>query len=311
MAAGITSEQLLSPNHIIKADYAHHRHIYGRGVTVAVLDSGIQPRADFLSLPDASAPSRILHFEDFVHARLLPYDDAGHGTHICGKIASSHPIGSEYLGIAPACNLVVLKVLDQYGNAPLSTFIRALRWIHHYQSVYHIRIVNISIGTTLSSGYSHSDLLIQEVEQLWTDGLIVCTSAGNNGPAPGSISAPGSSCRVITVGASDDNIPALRSNIHRQYSGRGPTGCSTVKPELVAPGSQIISCNNQRLGYTAKTGTSMSTSLVSGAIALLLEQEPSLSNRDVKNRLHDCARRLNLPHFQQGWGLLDISRLLK
>ena len=55
----------------------------------------------------------------------------------------------------------------------------------------------------------------------------------------------------------------------------------------------------------------MSTSLVSGAIALLLEQEPSLSNRDVKNRLHDCARRLNLPHFQQGWGLLDISRLLK
>ena len=140
------------------------------------------------------------------------------------------------------------------------------------------------------------------MEQLWTDGLIVCTSAGNNGPAPGSISAPGSSFRVITVGASDDNIPALRSNIHRQYSGRGPTGCSTVKPELVAPG---------RLGYTAKTGTSMSTSLVSGAIALLLEQEPSLSNRDVKNRLHDCARRLNLPHFQQGWGLLDISRLLR
>lgn len=85
MAAGITSEQLLSPNHIIKADYAHHCHIYGRGVTVAVLDSGIQPRADFLSLPDASAPSRILHFEDFVHARSLPYDDAGHGTHICGK----------------------------------------------------------------------------------------------------------------------------------------------------------------------------------------------------------------------------------
>lgn len=310
MAEGITPERILIPNHIIKADYAHHRHIYGSGVTVAVLDSGICPRADFLSLPDASYPSRIQYFQDFVNQSSYPYDDAGHGTHICGKIASSHAFGEEYLGIAPDCRLVVLKVLDKNGNAPISTFIQALRWLRSNHHKYNIRIVNISIGASASSSYSRSRLLIQEVEQLWEEGLIVCASAGNNGPAPGSISAPGTSCLIITVGASDDNSPALYANIPRQYSGRGPASCHHVKPEIVAPGSQIISCHNQRQGYAIKTGTSMSTAFVSGAIALLLEQEPHLTNQDVKNRLHDCARRLSLPHFQQGWGLLDISRLL-
>lgn len=310
MAAGITSEQILIPNHIIKSDYAHHRHIYGSGVTVAVLDSGIRQRADFLTLPNSSAPSRIQYFHDFVNQHPFPYDDAGHGTHICGKIASAHPLGTEYLGIAPGCNLVVLKVLDKNGNAPISTFIRAIRWLQQNHQRYNIRIVNISIGTSMTSSPSYSNLLIQEVEQLWADGLIVCASAGNNGPSPGSISAPGCSCPIITVGASDDDVPTLHASTPRLYSGRGPASCSHVKPELVAPGSQIISCSNRQQGYAVKTGTSMSTALVSGAIALLLEQEPHLSNQDVKNRLHNCARRLALPYFQQGWGLLDISRLL-
>lgn len=303
---------ILKPNHIIRAEYAHHRHIFGDGVTVAVLDTGIQPRKDFLSLPNYPFPvNRIQYFYDFVNHRKEPYDDSGHGTHICGKIASAAQITEdEYLGVAPGCNLIVLKTLDQNGNAPISTLLRALRWLRRNHHSYNIRIVNISIGTNSESSHTDTSLLIQEVENLWRDGLIVIASAGNNGPMPGSISSPGNSCLVITVGASDDNAPDLGRTSRRLYSGRGPADCSSVKPEIVAPGSQIISCSNKMTGYTAKTGTSMSTAMVSGGIALLLGEEPYLTNQDVKNRLHDCARRLDLPHFQQGWGQLDIPRLL-
>ncbi len=309
----ISIDTILSPNRIIGAEYAHHRHIYGTGVGVAVLDTGIQPRNDFLSLPNQKIPfNRIQHFQDFVNNHKEPYDDAGHGSHICGKIGSAVPITEqEYLGIAPGCNFIVLKVLDKNGNAPISTFMKALRWIRHNHRTFNIRIVNISIGTNLDSKQTDSNLLVQAVDALWKEGLIVCASAGNNGPKPGSISSPGNSCLIITVGASDDDLPNSKSGSRRLYSGRGPTTCSTVKPEIVAPGSQIVSCNHHNSGYAIKTGTSMSTALVSGAIALLLEQEPYLTNEDVKNRLHDCARRLDLPHFQQGWGQLDITRLLR
>lgn len=312
MVAG-NVDAILSPNRMIRTEYAHRCHIYGTGVGVAVLDTGIHPRTDFLTIPPSNLPfNRIQYFHDFVNNRQYPYDDSGHGSHICGKIGSAAQLTEqEYLGIAPGCNLIVLKVLDQNGNAPISTFVKALRWLRQNHHTYNIRIVNISIGTNLDSHKQESNLLVQEVDALWAEGLIVCASAGNNGPNPGSISSPGTSCWVITVGASDDNLPTISSGSRRLYSGRGPTKCNTVKPELVAPGSQIISCSNKNSGYTIKTGTSMSTAFVSGAIALLLEQEPYLTNQDVKNRLHDCARRLDLPHFQQGWGLLDIPRLLQ
>ncbi len=308
----LSPDVILKPNRAIRAKYAHRRHIYGAGVGVAVLDTGIQPRTDFFILPGHSQTvNRIQYFQDFVNHVRQPYDDSGHGTHICGKIASATLLASdEYLGIAPACNLIVLKTLDRNGNAPISTFLQALRWLRTHHHIYNVRIVNISIGTNQSFPSFKEDPLLHEVEALWDEGLVVCASAGNNGPKPSSISSPGNSCSIITVGASDDDSPSLQQSFHRSYSGRGPANCATVKPEIVAPGSQIISCSNLPNRYATKTGTSMSTSFVSGAIALLLEQEPYLSNQDVKNRLCQSARRLDLPHFQQGWGLIDIPRLL-
>lgn len=314
----LNPDLILKPNRIIHADYAHTRGILGTGVGVAVLDTGITPRKDFLCNPHisyATEPavkhSRILYFQDFVNQKKLPYDDSGHGSHICGKIASNARIpadGNEFLGIAPNCNLIVLKILDKNGDAPIYTFLEALYWILQNYKTFNIRIVNISIGTNMNSKQEDTSLLINAVENLWEKGLVVCVSAGNNGPDPGSITSPGNSCKVITVGASDDYLSGQTSP--RLYSGRGPVACFHVKPEIVAPGSHIISCNQLSQGYSVKTGTSMSTAIVSGAIALLLEQEPYLTNQEVKNRLQMCARRLNLPHFQQGWGLLDIKRLL-
>ena len=216
--------------------------------------------------------------------------------------------GSEYLGIAPGCNLVVLKILDSKGNTSVPVFLEAIEWLANNYQTYQIQIVNISIGANTSLSYLDSHLLIQAVERLWDLGMTVCTSAGNNGPSPGSITSPGTSCKVITVGASDDERSG--SGYQQGYSGRGPIACFGLKPEVVAPGNQIISCSNSLYGYSVKTGTSMSTALVSGAIALLSERSPAMSNEEIKLQVRNSTRRLNLPHFQQGYGLLDIERLL-
>ena len=95
------------------------------------------------------------------------------------------------------------------------------------------------------------------------------------------------------------------------YSGRGPTGSCVLKPDIVAPGSSVISCSNRPGRYQTKSGTSMSTPLVSGALALLLEKYPDITNRDIKLLLRERAVDMGLPHTQQGWGLLDVERLLR
>ncbi len=126
------------------------------------------------------------------------------------------------------------------------------------------------------------------------------------------ITTPGISRKVITVGCSDDYKEIdVMGNRMVDYSGRGPTGSCVLKPDIVAPGSCVISCSNRQGRYQMKSGTSMSTPLVSGVLALLLEKHPEMTNRDVKLLLRERAVDMGLPHNQQGWGLLDAEELLK
>ena len=94
------------------------------------------------------------------------------------------------------------------------------------------------------------------------------------------------------------------------YSGRGPTENCILKPEIVAPGQMISSCSPRKNGYTIKSGTSMSAAVVTGALALLLEKEPELTNKEVKLRLYQLAIDMGWPARRQGWGKLDVGRLL-
>lgn len=132
------------------------------------------------------------------------------------------------------------------------------------------------------------------------------------GPRSGTITTPGISRKVITVGCSDDNqeVNVMGSRMV-DYSGRGPTCSCICKPDVVAPGASVLSCANFPGRYTCKSGTSMATPYVSGALALLLEKCPELSNRDVKLLLRERAVDLGLPRNQQGWGLVDIGELLR
>lgn len=273
------------------------RKYTGSGIGVAILDTGIVSHIDF--------DRRILAFRDFVGQRLKPYDDNGHGTHVAGIIGGNGKMShGKYCGVAPKCHMVCAKVLDQRGNGRMQDVLRALEWVRSVRKQYKIRIINISVGT-VSSVSSTSEQLVEAVEKAWDDGLIVVTAAGNMGPAPYSITAPGISRKVITVGSSD--LLDAKNGI----SGIGPTRDCICKPDLVMPGKNVISCSPYApSGYVGKSGTSMSTPKVTGAIACMLEKDPYLTNVEIKMLLRTAARDLGLERNRQGWGELDIPYFL-
>lgn len=276
----------------------------GKGVGVAVLDTGIFPHQDF--------DNRIVGFADMVNRQAGPYDDCGHGSHICGIIGGN---GSQsdgrYQGMAPECNLIAVKVLDKKGNGYASDVLAGIAWILERKESLGIRIINISVGSGGRKGMNENSALVRGVNQAWDAGLVVVVAAGNNGPRRMTITTPGISRKVITVGCSDDHREVLvGGNRMVDYSGRGPTAACICKPDVVAPGSSVVSCASRSGKYTIKSGTSMSTPIVSGAIALLLEKYPEMTNRDVKLKLMETSRDIGLPRNQQGWGLLDVEQLL-
>ncbi|WP_124066849.1 S8 family peptidase [Clostridium sp. E02] len=288
----------------IHCDSAYRMGYTGRGVGVAVLDTGIYLHEDF--------EHRVAAFVDIVHRRKEPYDDNGHGTHISGIIGGSgNASDGMYMGVAPECHIIMLKVLDKKGNGYASDVLSGLKWIRDNKDRYDIRIVNISVGSFSRKGMTENSVLVRGVNAAWDDGLVVCVAAGNMGPGMNTITTPGISRKVITVGCSDDYKEVnVMGNRMIDYSGRGPTGACICKPEIIAPGAGIISCSNEAGEYQTKSGTSMSTPMVSGAIALLLQKYPFLSNRDVKLLLRERALDRGLPINQQGWGMLDVEQLL-
>lgn len=268
----------------------------GQGIGIVFLDTGIFPHVDF--------DNRIKYFGDFVRQRTQMYDDNGHGTHTAGiACGSGYAQNGQIKGIAPAADIISLKVLDHTGNGKKEHVIAALMWIIKNHRQYNIRIVNISVGA------AHADemmqkLLVHAVNQVWDEGLIVVTAAGNLGPGKGTITAPGSSHKVITVGASD----LLKSAY--PISGRGPTSECICKPDILMPGAGILSCANEQRRYIKKSGTSMSTAKVSGAVALLLQKYPNMDNLTVKKKILEAGEDLGYPKNLQGRGVLNLQKLL-
>ncbi len=278
----------------------------GDGVCAAVLDTGAGRHPDLTR--------SILEFKDFVGKASTAYDDSGHGTHVAGIIAGSGKASSGlYAGMAPRAKLLIGKVLDRNGNGNVENVLKGIEWIQREKEKYNIRIVNISVGTQPDLCEYQKEVFLNAVETLWDSGLVVVVSAGNYGPGEGTVAVPGNSCKVITVGVPDTELPAVSRKKRVNYSGRGPTGSCVVKPDVFAPGTGIISCNARygRPGehpYIMKTGTSMATPVVSGAVACLLSKYPDMNNVEVKLRLREsCEKR---PGTESGWGMLNVKNLM-
>ena len=280
----------------------------GQGIRIAVLDTGIILHPDF--------DKRIVAFADFVGRRRFVYDDSGHGTHVAGILAGSGKMSDGvYGGMAPKSELIIGKVLDRQGNGSVCNVMEGIRWILALKEKRQIRIVNISVGAKPQLDSIEEKKLLSGVEMLWDAGLVVVVSAGNYGPKERSVAVPGSSRKVITVGtARNSQIVNIHPREEWNYSGRGPTDMCVVKPDLVAPGTHVISCNGQYLHrwkkpYIAKSGTSMATPVVAGAIACLLSKYPDMTNVEVKLRLWESCKHES--GGGQGWGMLNMKSLMR
>ena len=303
----------------VNTTWADIRGVSGKGIGIAVVDTGVYPHKDL-----TKETNRIIGFKDFVNDKEFPYDDNGHGTHVAGIICGDgNESNGKYKGIAIESNIIGVKVLNKKGSGNISDVLAGIQWILDNRKRYNIRIINLSVGMKDIEG--EKSALVRGVNAAWDSGLIVVTAAGNNGPEEGTITTPGISRKVITVGSSDDaETVKIMEDMISDYSGRGPTKECVKKPDIVAPGSNIIACNTDKeyipkdkffpkgdVGYTKKSGTSMATPIVSGCIALLLSKYPELTGKDVKLKLRDASVDLGFSQAHQGWGLIDISKLLQ
>ncbi|MCM1136412.1 MAG: S8 family peptidase [Clostridium sp.] len=248
------------------------------------------------------------------------YDDGGHGTHVAGCLCGSgRASNGKYRGMAPASKLVVGKVLDYKGDGNIENMAAGMEWILDNMQIYNIRILNISIGMDEHAEKSKIEKLVGLVDEAWDRGLVVVCAAGNMGPDPMTISPLGARKQVITVGCHEGGYFGNREHLCEDYSSRGPSPYAMKKPDVVAPGTDIVSCSAgitrrgryYKNAYIAKSGTSMAAPIVSGALALLFQKYPYYTNNQAKQKLLYTSRDLNEPWNKQGWGMIQVDKLLK
>jgi len=301
-----------------------HDHVTGAGVDVAMIDSGVVP------VDGLTAQGKIVNGPDLSFDRQAgapPYLDLfGHGTHLAGIIAGrddalaagDRPDDGEFSGIAPGARIVNVKVASAGGETDVSQVIAAIDWVvqHRTSGGMNIRVLNLSFGTDATQSYA-VDPLAFAVEVAWRRGIVVVTAAGNSGDHHRRLANPAMDPYVLAVGADnlhgtsdvdDDTVPSWSS-----------PGDALRKPDLVAPGVAVRSLRSPGsildLAAPSATGsrllrgsgTSQAAAMVSGAVALLLDDRPQLTPDQVKALLVSTARPLpSADGDAQGAGLLDL-----
>ena len=290
---------------VVKADSAWQKGITGRGVTVAVLDTGVA------SVPDLAG--RLVQVRDDLTGQVTPCknlsgeldcnDRYGHGTFIAGLVAGNGASsGGKWKGVAPEASILSVKAAGADGAADVSNILAAIQWVVSFKDRYNIRVLNLSLGTDSTQDW-RVDPLNYAVERAWAAGMTVVVSASNEGPAAGTIAKPADDPWVITVGATDDRGTAGVSDDQLpDFSGRGPTAHGLAKPDVAAPGAHVISLRAPGStidttfpyyvdgSYRRGSGTSMATGVVSGVVALMLQAQPNLTPDRVKYALAATAR---------------------
>jgi subtilisin family serine protease len=204
----------------------------GKGVTIAVLDSGVAPHPDF--------GNRLLGQIDFINGRSLPYDDNGHGTHVAGCAAGNGSIDARYAGPASEANILSMKVLSGSGSGATSGIVKAIQTAVQMKEDLNIRVINMSLGGPASKN-GEKDPINMAIKAAKEAGITVVVAAGNEGPEPKTVGSPGNSLNAITVGALDDkNTPDRSDDVPASFSSRGPTPDGDIKPDVMAPGVSIM-----------------------------------------------------------------------
>lgn len=322
----VNASALLSVyNQAIRADRLWALGYQGSSVTVAVVDSGIADLNDFKQTAGGNGDLRIVSDAHFAAGSDTYKDWYGHGSHVAGIIGGNGNLSAgRYIGVAPKVRLVSIDVSDENGAGTMADVIAGLQWINEHRTAHNIRVVNISLNSSVAESY-HTSPLCAAAEILWFNGIVVVASAGNNGTAK--LFPPANDPFVITVGAVDDkNTASLSDDVMATFSAYGTTADNITKPDLVAPGRNVISLlasDDSQLAtlhwlnrvagalgwnYFRMSGTSVAAPVVSGGAALLLQDEPHLTPDQVKYRLMATANK-SWPGYvpeRAGAGTLDI-----
>jgi subtilisin family serine protease len=289
---------------VVGADIAWEQGITGKGVTVAVVDTGINPHPGLINKANSRQKNRIVGWVDFVEMSRAPRDPNGHGTHIAGIIAGSE-VGQdgEWTGVAPGVRLVGVRVLNEEGFGTYEQVIQGIQWVIDHKDRFKIKVMNLSLVSPVQSPY-WADPINQAVMQAWAQGITVVAAAGNGGPGAFSVGVPGNNPYAITVGAFTDNYTPddWGDDYITPFSAAGPTLDGFTKPDIVAPGAHMIStlapgsyilrnhsANRVSKNYFSMAGTSQAAAVVSGIAALSLAHNPDLTPDQVKYRLMSTA----------------------
>lgn len=303
-------------------------------VGIAVLDSGLKRHWDLNEQRALDCRAAALWSSSQLCVDADYRDPFGHGTHVAGVAAGNGAISDGlYAGVAPSAPIYSLRVLDDEGAGVVSDVIGALDWVLEHGQMAGIRVVNLSLGKGIEES-AEADPLVAAVERVWDAGFVVVVSAGNYGEHGNfTITSPGNSRKVITVGSITDAGTGddFGDDYVSSYSSRGPSLVDHVlKPDLLAPGNRFVAPNHKKsylkelLGeqsgitcdddceedYLELSGTSMAAAMVSGAAALMLAQDPALTPATIKARLMRSARKVPGDTLDTGAGVLDVPAAL-
>ncbi len=270
----------------------------GAGINVAVIDTGVA------AVPEIGADGKLVAAVDLsgeqFDSSTAYVDSFGHGTHLAGIIAGRE-IGADpalaadhpewFLGVAPDAGIVSVKVAGRDGEVSLSSLITGIDWVIANADELDIRVVSLAFGGDLGESYL-TDPLAAAVERAWNAGIVVVTAAGNGGVDSGGLASPATDPYVIAVGgleATDDGMTT---------AAWASSGDGVRNPDLAAPGAHIESLRapgsyadlEHPEGYVdaqrfLASGSSQSSAVTAGAVALLLDARPELSPDQVKQVL--------------------------
>ncbi|MGK5673671.1 S8 family serine peptidase [Micromonospora sp. URMC 106] len=284
----------------IGAPVAWGRGHTGTGVTVAVLDSGID-----LEHPDFAG--KVATSRDFSGKGTVE-DGHGHGTHVASIVAGSGAAADgRYRGVAPGATLAVGKVLDDSGSGTFDAVLAGMQWAAVEARA---RVVNMSLGSLPTDGSDPMSVALNELTR--EHGTLFVVAAGNHG-ADETVSTPAAADAALAVGS-----VSVGDELSR-FSSRGPRyGDGAAKPDLAAPGADIVAARPADVdplgdavgdAYQRMSGTSMAAPHVAGSAALLAQQHPDWKATDLKAALMSTAAEVpGAGPYAVGTGRVDVAR---
>ena len=306
----ITSVSMVSNNIHIAKNIIHYDNITSitnsNKKTVAIIDTGIFTHIDFVL-----GQNRIVKFVDLVADKSIPYDDNGHGTFVAGLLGANDIIYSGYYdGMIRDANLVIIKALDSKGEGDSLKILEAMQYVLDNKDRYNIGVVCMSFG---SNPLGKNDPLVLGSEVLWNNGIVVVAAAGHNGPEFDTIKAPGTASKIITVGALDDGRnDDFKTMKVAEFSSRGPA-FNRYKPDIVVSGVDVLSTARfdfDNTFYTIMSGTSVSAPIVAGVALKLIRYNANYTPDIIKKKLLSSATPITMDRNVEGFGVLDLDKIL-